>query len=640
MTSPASLDNPVKQLIEWKHEVEKKVCDILNTIELIPSQNERIQLVMDKLFDEKNNVSKSIILYDILNKIQLKDQATGKWFQDLGLKFYENNSKLAALINFTQAIAYTLPNTEFSSVLYNNRSQILYEYGMFESCLEDIERITVLHVPHQYKGAFFHRKATCHRKMASRLSTKVGNRSSEYTKSHTKDVIEAIQHNDKLLGDPIDKGNEVRYNPPLPILNNKNSLIPGLSDAVKLNCTNELGRFITATRDISPGELIGICKAHVSAVTFTERLRFCWHCTKSTWNGIPCDRCPCVIYCSDYCRERSFDEYHDHECNILPCLGDDNIDDISLLTVRTIIKAYKECGSKIDKLMSTYDINAKPPTENELLKSDHDPNKYSSIHMLSSEYNPTKNKDNSKYFAQSLIIAYHMGVSIGLVKHNETLSELKKFDKFMYLFGFIERTMRIIISNRVYHRYFDRSKVSKDVVLNSKIIPGTMHFKQQCYTDIKRVNQGEYQLIYTLNGIKNGQTIGDNFLYNFYEKCLQVRRGIVKLIFNFCCNCEACINDWSIDHSEPTGINKNDLEKIKDGISEAEKRIMIASNAANNYLRKNEKICDATTDINNLIEIVGKCQKYLKPTSEIFIRAKSTLALALDLTQGPILIPE
>ncbi|KAF7996395.1 hypothetical protein HCN44_002027 [Aphidius gifuensis] len=525
MTSPASLDNPVKQLIEWKHEVEKKVCDILNTIELIPSQNERIQLVMDKLFDEKNNVSKSIILYDILNKIQLKDQATGKWFQDLGLKFYENNSKLAALINFTQAIAYTLPNTEFSSVLYNNRSQILYEYGMFESCLEDIERITVLHVPHQYKGAFFHRKATCHRKMASRLSTKVGNRSSEYTKSHTKDVIEAIQHNDKLLGDPIDK-------------------------------------------------------------------------------------------------------------------GDDNIDDISLLTVRTIIKAYKECGSKIDKLMSTYDINAKPPTENELLKSDHDPNKYSSIHMLSSEYNPTKNKDNSKYFAQSLIIAYHMGVSIGLVKHNETLSELKKFDKFMYLFGFIERTMRIIISNRVYHRYFDRSKVSKDVVLNSKIIPGTMHFKQQCYTDIKRVNQGEYQLIYTLNGIKNGQTIGDNFLYNFYEKCLQVRRGIVKLIFNFCCNCEACINDWSIDHSEPTGINKNDLEKIKDGISEAEKRIMIASNAANNYLRKNEKICDATTDINNLIEIVGKCQKYLKPTSEIFIRAKSTLALALDLTQGPILIPE
>ncbi|XP_044001688.1 SET and MYND domain-containing protein 4-like [Aphidius gifuensis] len=624
----------------WKIMVESVAFKILYSRKFIMSQNARIQLLMNLIFDGKNNVS-GVIPNNVMY-LHKKDVNRSNSERIAAEQCYALNLNIMALQHYSQAIIYIIPNTEMSSYLYHWRSIILYELGMFESCLEDLERVSLIHLPSAHKPDYHLRKAVCHRTITSKLLAKVIDQPNKLDESFQKQLQQMVESTRKFGDVPIDRGYEVCYNPTIPILKNKNPLVPGLSDAVELNFTEDLGRHIIATRDIQPGEIIGVCKPYATVLFIEERLKHCWHCTKQIWNGVPCECCIIAQYCSDYCREKSFEEYHDIECAVTSSLATNIADEISLMTLKLAIKAYKECGSNIDKLLSTYDANAKPPsTKEEVYKCDYDITKFSSVYNLSKEINPKLHNKNSEQFIDSIIIAYYMGMAIGLVKDNKSLIELKQCDIFVKFLGFIEKTLRIVYSSVSYERL--KADRSPKIGFNRTTInPNAMLFKHQCFPDITRVSLGEYEVIYAITPLKKGQQIFDSNGYGFHEKGRKDRRNEIISHFGYICRCIACVNQWRVEESKLTGddVDSIDLKKIKKDIQLLENKVTVSQSIASNYLRKNGKLWDATEIVDKLIKIVITCHKYLQPNSDDFVKAKDTLVKALRLSQVPFITPE
>ncbi|XP_044001716.1 SET and MYND domain-containing protein 4-like [Aphidius gifuensis] len=297
----------------------------------------------------------------------------------------EDSEAVKLLKKFTIKILFAKTNSQELSLLLNDRSDLLFRLSMFQSCVDDISRINLDFFPSSVQQEIFRRQAKSHIALTIQsLSTLVDN-PMMFNEEDDNLIQDLVYNFESISGISFNAGNECLFEPTIPIFPEKNEFIPGFSDAVKLNYSDELGRFLTATRDLLPGELIGACKTYVSVVSRDDRHNFCWFCKKQTYNGIACEACPLVLYCSVDCLNESHEQYHSIECAILPLLLIDDDYIVLTMALRTTIKAYKECECDIDKLMSTYDVNAKSPTKVELLKSDHDPNKYGSVDKAQNE---------------------------------------------------------------------------------------------------------------------------------------------------------------------------------------------------------------------------------------------------------------
>lgn len=117
-------------------------------------------------------------------------------------------------------------------------------------------------------------------------------------------------------------------------LREENEQISSASSSVSL-CTDPLkGRYLIATKDILPGELLVKEDAFVSVLNPGELppLRsgleskwdtrvaigdlYCHRCLKHTLATVPCDGCSYAKYCSQECMQQAWDLYHSIECSL------------------------------------------------------------------------------------------------------------------------------------------------------------------------------------------------------------------------------------------------------------------------------------------------------------------------------------
>lgn len=250
---------------------------------------------------------------------------------------------------------------------------VFFKANLFFDCLEDINSALRSNYPDNLKAKLYYRKACCQQALQStkdqsaikKTVAKARHWLQEMSQDKQKSMLETLNNKDLLNS----YGNATCYKwgfqDIVPKLNSENSAIPGLSDAVEMKYSEKYGRHMVATRDIKPGEFVGIQKPYTRVVALKMRFKFCWHCGKQTWSSLPCNTCGEVVYCSTNCRENSRKEYHDIECELLRQLfaygGSLTTRDIYMMPLRLTIMAYKEAGCDLNALKKMIDkIEAVP----------------------------------------------------------------------------------------------------------------------------------------------------------------------------------------------------------------------------------------------------------------------------------------
>lgn len=117
-------------------------------------------------------------------------------------------------------------------------------------------------------------------------------------------------------------------------LREKNEQISSATSSVNL-CSDPLkGRYLIATKDILPGELLVREDAFVSVLNpgempplhygldskwdtrVTNGDLYCHRCLKRALATVPCDGCSYAKYCSQECMQQAWDLYHSIECSL------------------------------------------------------------------------------------------------------------------------------------------------------------------------------------------------------------------------------------------------------------------------------------------------------------------------------------
>merc|ERR1719278_206461 len=94
------------------------------------------------------------------------------------------------------------------------------------------------------------------------------------------------------------------------------------------------GRYVVSTNPIEIGSIL-FSELPYSSVLLPEHYStHCHHCYERLIAPIPCLRCTQPRYCSDSCRQESWETYHQYECTCLDLLHSVGI---AHLSVRTVI---------------------------------------------------------------------------------------------------------------------------------------------------------------------------------------------------------------------------------------------------------------------------------------------------------------
>ena len=124
--------------------------------------------------------------------------------------------------------------------------------------------------------------------------------------------------------------------------------------AVSVKYNEKYGRYLVATRDIKPGEMIFVEKPYVASLNIKKSFMYCCHCLSVVWAGIPCEGCCWYLFCSEKCKTEAQKQYHDIECSCIPYVvhfltyineETGEMPSFDGLTLRALVKGLREAGS-------------------------------------------------------------------------------------------------------------------------------------------------------------------------------------------------------------------------------------------------------------------------------------------------------
>lgn len=281
-----------------------------------------------------------------------------KWRNE-GNKLYSQSTSPEDLRNvcklYSKSAAYAPVGSNELALAYANKSAVLLKLGKFEKCLELINQCLLLNYPKDLKIKILVRKVECLKILQHSKTKEFYDEALSWIENQVS--ISERDQMKKKLEDGYRKEVEVRKtfsNEEIDsalaefFYQNASDEIPCASNSVELEYDQNYGRHLVASRDIRPGEIILNERPYTMVTKNPYRYSHCWGCSEFAWNCIPCDECVNVVYCSEKCKNESWQKYHDFECQILGDileLGMDSFGNPNVIALRFFILALKEHGS-------------------------------------------------------------------------------------------------------------------------------------------------------------------------------------------------------------------------------------------------------------------------------------------------------
>lgn len=223
---------------------------------------------------------------------------------------------------YTQSVAFAPCDSEELALAYNNRAILLQHLRQYEQCIFDIDRALETTNSTNLRVKLLCRKVEClmlfenghiylddiveeARRCIDLLSSGQEELKAKLDKILDHETLEEDQNfyeEDKLELPDLEPSEE----------------IPSASKIIEIKYDDKYGRYLTVNQDVKTGEFLIIEKSYAVRPKIDQTYVACSECSNATFNGIPCNFCPCVVYCSEKCKELAWSRYHQLECSILP----------------------------------------------------------------------------------------------------------------------------------------------------------------------------------------------------------------------------------------------------------------------------------------------------------------------------------
>ncbi|XP_044001588.1 SET and MYND domain-containing protein 4-like [Aphidius gifuensis] len=460
---------------------------------------------------------------------------------------------------YTKSIAYAPLGSNELSLAYANRSAVLFKARLYEDCLLDIERSLKIGYPDKLKTKLFLRQSLCFKalKPASGLEPCISMANAMQWLPNLKKInpkYDIIKEYPKLmneLDEPRDK-NVIMF---LPKITNKHPQIIGAADSIELKTFKNNQQYMIASRDIKAGEFIYVDKPFEMIVSIEKRHVYCWHCCLETVAGVPCDKCPQIIYCSNKCKDAAWHEYHDIECPFLNVVVNSPYKTEHLVALRALIKSLKatagglvELKEKINKIDSMKDkrmimTNGKLDfnTIDNFLRLDF--------------WKPTSEFCTYTYGSLAVMTVAIFGFQTNVLGKNNTVKEIYANDKAIIL-G--ELVMRYLMAAQ-YNCSFFSGKIPTILEPGSLGVVQPIHnlFKHSCDANVGGISYAAGTILGYLveKPIKKGKLITDNSGMRYEEFPKSMRLDGVKRSpdgIKLPCDCRACVENLPMLLSLPS----------------------------------------------------------------------------------------
>jgi len=401
------------------------------------NNHSRVLYILNSL--NLSQVEKFISSHKTLKPHSSKSAYVSDEFRQKGNQIYTQKTCLQQAFTFyTEAIRFAPVNTidktydaNKNLVLgYSNRSAVLFEQGLFEKSLEDIQ-ITKFYFNkiEDYSTNVFNlifklmvreKKCLVALKKKQALSQLISSEKGFFSvlkNEHFKDKmveIESRLENFRLevIKETTPSSNEV-FKEEKKIenkLDNQSINSNFINTSVEVKFSPDKGRHCVSNCDISPGEVLFVEKPY-SAVLLPEFTRhYCHSCFKQVYNdqkrlyrtGINaefCQNCVEIVYCSTKCRID--DKSHSMECHLLTNLFH-NLG-IAHLAYRIVVDTE---SAILDKYSMIEKKEFSRPDQSTLMAIDYrNSNDYHQVYYLMTHEESTHCEDLFKYALTSILLA-------------------------------------------------------------------------------------------------------------------------------------------------------------------------------------------------------------------------------------------
>ncbi|KAK0173170.1 hypothetical protein PV328_006408 [Microctonus aethiopoides] len=565
------------------------------------NDEERVKIALQYLSRNENPID-----YSHKPILQCKSATIASEHIEKGNNAYQSLSWCDSFELYTKAVSYAEINSKELARAYGNRSAVLYEWGLYDDSLIDIERALKIGYNDDTKAKLYTRRAKCIYALEKKMTPEVIKAIADARKWLEK--MNSIKK--KLLMNILDefpknlsikkvstKGDFSKLMPKIP---NDNPKIPGVSGAVTLNYSQEYGRHVVATKDINVGEVIMVQKFYLNFIMADSYYQNCANCCKFVFAGIPCHQCVNVIYCDENCRDEHWREYHDIECSVISAMIG-NVISQNILTLRLTVKAYKEAGTfeKLQENIRKIDEINDPILK--LFTNDvFDPTKFASVYSL---WKPATISFQDALM--SALILYSLAATTEIFgKKITTFKQLLKNKWAKFMSGLIMTNHRIISMNA--------ARLNGTDILN--VDPFWCLFNHSCDPSMLGMVSGNISASIAVQRIKKGEQIFTSYDPEFLMCDTNERRNRCKN-FDFWCECMACIRNWGPDsHLTFPSYGVSDLLKNP----EMEKKMLFLSNynISEIFLSDIDVKLKMIQHIYDLLNFLQSTHGY--PTKEIF----------------------
>lgn len=269
-----------------------------------------------------------------------KDDEAALDAKNKGNEAFRKKEDNEALEFYTRSLAYSETNL---GVAFANRSAVLFQHGLFGECLRDIQYATENKIPENVRTKLEARKEKALKLMEAQMENKVA----EEIPSVSKQPHELIQSASTLL---------------------------------EISESDQEGRFVLTKEDLKVGDVLAVEKPFAAVLLPTQYLTHCYHCLKPSYNLIPCESCPHVLFCCGECKQKAWDSYHKFECPILGRLLDLQLPKLVMLALRVSLMAKKDFKNLSSGLPNFSTCSSEEPETR--TKGEYKSDRYEEIHNL------------------------------------------------------------------------------------------------------------------------------------------------------------------------------------------------------------------------------------------------------------------
>ncbi|XP_051162262.1 SET and MYND domain-containing protein 4-like isoform X2 [Leptopilina boulardi] len=480
-----------------------------------------------------------------------------------GNKFFGCGNFEKALSKYSNAII--LAPREDLAILYGNRSAALYHLNDYELAIIDAEEAVKMGYSKELLYKLDDRRARCllaleeHSKAMDAFKSalkaldyaKIPLEKKQKLESDIRVMLAIMErgaklneNNNKLITKKIKT--KLTKKSQLPKTKDINLSYPAFSNAVEIkDAGGEIGRFAIATRDIAPGEIIAVEKAHCAILLGEYRLSHCHFCLERILAPIPAYCCSSIAYCSINCRN-SDKNLHSIECKILGPLWSSGMSVTCLLALRAITqRPLNELIKLEEKLNEKYVGSKIQPYKG----SD-----YESLYgMVSHEDKRTVEDIFHRTFMACWLLRLLKTTSYfpENIKTPDTSEDLLSNEE-LFIGHLILHNLQLLqfnaheISELVKLKGEKNLSKSKNLFIGGGSFPSIALLNHSCNPGVIRYFIGTTMIVRAIRTIKTGTEINDNYGPIFAEMSEMERKRKLRMQYWFDCNCEACSGHWPL----------------------------------------------------------------------------------------------